>query len=116
MDTVIDPLGTPAIVFNKSGRTILNLNSGVSGSPVPIPYVSEEQIVLVTNGSSPDRFEVELPASVEIGSSIYVTKISGPYSVNVYPASGETINGITQTSGPVWPRYIKVTATDWVSF
>ena len=50
MTTVLDPLGTPTIIYSKSGKNIQNIIAS-SGSTfvnaVVIPHVSEETIVIL---------------------------------------------------------------------
>jgi hypothetical protein len=96
MTTVIDPLGSPTPVFNRSGRAIFSFAaSGDTEMGAPsIPYVSGEMIVtILTTGAipTPDR-AVKLPSGVDIGDTI---ELYSDGAADLYPASGDSIDGVS---------------------
>lgn len=89
MTTITDPAGSPAVVYNRSGTTIVNLtaNGTSSGTATVIPAASKETVAVVTTDSS--NKAVILPPSPEIGDLVKVfgaPGISAP--VSIFPPSG----------------------------
>jgi len=80
MTTVIDPLGTPSVIFNRSGTSIMTIAAGLVTSPTAndapeIPSVCGHMIVLVSTifrQGLDDSFVIRLPADAEIGDGIEV--------------------------------------------
>lgn len=97
MVTVVDPNGTPAPVYTRSGTTIQDVTANSTGgsSPTPIVSVSGHSIV-IADAFNPSNEDVELPSSVEVGDLVEVYAKTN--SVRVWAAAGDTING---TAGSV---------------
>lgn len=90
MTTIINPAGSPTIVYNKSGTTIVSVtaNGETQADATSIPRLSG---VTVANVTLPDssNLSVKLPSDAEIGD---VVEVYGP-GFNVFPESGSTIVG-----------------------
>jgi hypothetical protein len=84
MTTVVDPLGTPVVYFNKSGHAIIEMAGGDGiGSPAQIPDVSGHTIVVVTEGD-PHGY-ISLPVNADVGDSVEIYTEIGAWFV-VAPA------------------------------
>lgn len=95
MTTVIDPAGTPAPVFNRSGLAIVDVAPAFGGASAVIPGGFGHVIARVAPTGSPSAgiAQVDLPASAEIGD---VVEVHGLYqgSTWVNAPTGELfING-----------------------
>lgn len=118
MTTVIDPLGTPVVVYNKSGSVIIPLAaSGTSAlTGAPIPYVCGHQIVLVTTGVNQNA--ALLPQDAEVGDITEVVSLND--DTRVFAGGSDYLNGsangvvfIQNTRGG--GRFIKTSANGWHS-
>lgn len=125
MVTVVDPSGSPTIVYNRDGVTISSLTGGVSGSSsdaVAIVRYSQSTVVLVQTPNSNASPALSLPSDAEVGDvvevyGLYNAATTGRVTPNVYPNSGETVNfKFTSTDGIAYTfaRFRKVAATEWV--
>lgn len=97
MTTVIDPAGSPTIVYNRGGTTVTALNSAGTGQSTATPIVrySGVTVAVVTSTSSPTGQGVVLPDDPEIGDVVEVYHaghVSGSYGpFHVYPPSGWSV-------------------------
>lgn len=102
MTTVLDPLGNPTIVYNRSGRNIQYIvaNAGTAFvDAVQIPHVSEETIVFVDNSLGAGA--VYFASDFEIGDTV-VIHASNTY---VYDSAGtfnDDINGVPPYGKFIW--------------
>jgi len=116
MTTIIDPLGTPSIVYNRSGSALITMNAaGTSaGTGAAIPYVCGHTIVVAT-WVSVSNFAVVLPTGSEIGDCVEVFGTTSD-NINLFAPTGETIDGgppsVDRNKGR---RCIKVSSTSWRS-
>jgi hypothetical protein len=117
MVTVVDPNGTPAPVYTRSGTTIQSIVAAGNNSFVdatPIVAVSGWSIVMAQATDTP-AFEtgVILPSDTQIGDVVEL--YAGGYTVIVFPPTGQTINGISsQQVGPgAAVIFRKLSATEW---
>jgi hypothetical protein len=122
MTTVVDPLGTPTPIFNRSGTAIVHIDglgtSSTSGNV--IPAVCGHVIALVN--CTENNYAVRLPDDAEIGSVVeaYVDRASTFSGGTVFSQAGETIGsqsapsslGLSQ-SGGILLR--KVSDTGWMA-
>jgi hypothetical protein len=116
MTTIIDPNGTPAPVYTRSGTTIQDVIAAGNdlSTATPIVAVSGCSVVLVATVA----FEFEgviLPDDAQIGDVVEVYNVSGR-SIRVYAPTGETIHsgasmGISPGGGGSLFR--KTTASVW---
>lgn len=117
MATIIDPLGTPSIVYNKSGTVLIAMNAAGNDASTgaAIPNVSGHAIVVATWVGNSD-YAVVLPSGNDIGDII---EIFGVFvfnnTISVFPAAGETVQtgsqvDIRQDRGC---RFIKTSSTNW---
>lgn len=132
MTTVIDPVGTPFPVYNRSGTTIVEIAAAGDGTvgetpraaATPIPALSGVTIALCTvTDTDPGEFGVSLPAGAEVGDVVEVYSLNGGMIgfLQVYCATGDSINtanavvphAVTLATGAF--RFRKVTSTDWRS-
>lgn len=88
MTTVIDPLGTPSAIYNKSGTTIQEVTAvGTTGSgATQLEIVSQTSIYLVATDDG--ETAIKLPASAEIGDFLEIhLAVDGHPSVRLYDTS-----------------------------
>lgn len=97
MVTVVDPNGTPAPVYTRSGTTIQTINaSGTTsiGSTLIIAP-SGWSVVIVTVNVDPDDRAVRLPQSAPIGDVVEVYATGSGSTASVFPFSGDSIEGVS---------------------
>ena len=113
MTTVIDPLGTPSPVYNRSGTVILAVTPGATsgstqGSAIgnngtPIPSVAQETVVTVATSFSSGAWNtvVLLPSAAEIGDVVEVYTIPDVSFAQavVFPNVGESIAALPASTG-----------------
>ena len=113
MTTVIDPTGTPTIVYNRSGTTIVGLVGGdslyknpgpfvpIGNEGVDIPRLSETTILLATITTTHDgsgnvsgwNSVFRLPSAADIGDvvEVYLVSTDGANGPAIFPQVGEQI-------------------------
>jgi hypothetical protein len=122
MTTIIDPTGTPTIVYNRSGTTIVSLVGGFTpintpGSPngnagVDIPRLSETTIALITTNTVHDaggvnisgRNEVVRLPIADIGDVVEIYLVSADNQSGgpaVFPQIGEQVLSIGEPGGAI---------------
>lgn len=122
MTTIVDPSGTPAPVYNKSGLTIGTITpTGVSqGAAAPITAYASHTVLVAYNAMG-GGYAVLLPSTAEIGDVVEIHG-QGNQTFDVYPESGSSIdNGSANTplSGlgagytPYHVMLRKITTTNW---
>lgn len=115
MTTIVDPLGTPSIYYNKSGRTIVRMSAtGDSlATAAPIPHESGD-VVVVVDYSDGSNYWLVLPTSAEPGDTFAVFGLSG--GIYVALPAGETLPN-SGTEAPVQLSggriFYKASATEW---
>ena len=117
MATIIDPLGTPSVVYNLSGTVLIDMNAaGTDASTgAQIPNVCGHAIVVVTyiDGSN---HAVVMPSGNDVGDII---EVFGTFvfnnTIGVFPASGETFGTVSQVDirNDRGCRFIKTSNTSW---
>jgi hypothetical protein len=101
MTTVVDPLGTPTVIYNRSGTAIVTMmggtafNGAAGNDAPPITRVSQVTVVLVETSVVPGvgyNIYARLPADAEIGDVVEVYA-PPPQATNprVFPNVGESI-------------------------
>ncbi len=124
MTAVIDPGGTPVVIFNRSGTALVEVmaTGNSQGAAAEIPHFAGTTIVRVTPDGDPSTNRaVKLPALAEIGDIVEVypasaltpgPKVCAPSSVYM----NETLNGdVTFSLGSGFVSFRKVEADRWVS-
>jgi len=116
MTTVVDPLGTPSVTFNRSGTAIVSVLGGTHPSDIrggvgdegnPIPRVCQTTVVMGvvshSGGPPPTSFDMvlRLPDDAEIGDvvEVYVDPVSTEGSVYIFPNVGERIGSKPVSTG-----------------
>jgi hypothetical protein len=137
MTTVVDPTGTPAIVYNRSGTTIATVVGGTTSTPsfpignegIDIPRLSETTVVLGnTVPNSGNDVVFRLPTDAEIGDIVEVYYLGGGSQTPwVFPQVGDQIipssessTGTNSAAGfnigqPFGSRFRKVSSSTWVA-
>lgn len=104
MTTVVDPLGTPSVTYNRSGTSIVSViggatsgstgSTGIGNDANPIPRVSQTTVALVTTSFGPTHnILVRLPDDAEVGDVVEVYRnISSTEGPMVFPNVGEAIS------------------------
>ncbi|HXQ33234.1 MAG TPA: hypothetical protein VN843_04355 [Anaerolineales bacterium] len=121
MTTIIDPSGTPTIIFNRGGIAIVSFTAvRQAGSPPtadPIPNVSGHTIAYIAaddNGiGSP---WVALPAGADIGDcvEVYLKESATGTELTIVPATGDVIGGGGgSVSAGIGAYFRKVDSTVW---
>lgn len=133
MTTIVDPVGTPSAIYNRSGTAVVSFApaaidtsvSPIGDTATEIPRVSQTTIALVTAAS--DAFTVRLPTDAEVGDVVEVYYIPdstspGP-AVVVFPPTGEQIaakavstgtNNAASVSAGFGSIFRKVTSAVWM--
>lgn len=112
MTTVVDPLGSPSVVYNRSGTAIVGLSggatatsaagSGIGDDANPIVRVSQTTAALVLTSFGPTHnCLARLPDDAEIGDvvEVYQDPASSASSVQVFPNIGEAIGNNPVSTG-----------------
>jgi len=112
MTTVVDPLGTPAPVYNRSGTVILTVVPGaitsgdtqadaIGNDGTVIPAVAQTTVAMVlTSHPSSWNVVVTLSADAEIGDVVEVYPTPGSVTgVQVFPPVGQSISGNAASTG-----------------
>ena len=121
MTTVVDPLGTPTPIYNRSGTTIVAVNANGSDGTTATVVPVESGVTLVLCTLSSGNSDVMVPPDMEIGTVIEaynVSDTSSSQSLHFYCASGELINGYLAykgISGQSGCRFTKTDASTWRS-
>lgn len=104
MTTIVDPLGTPSVTYNRFGTAIVTVSgaatsgsiasTGVGNDANPIPRVCQTTIAMVTTSSGPTHnILVRLPDDAEVGDVVEVYRnIGSTESPMVFPNVGEAIS------------------------
>lgn len=95
MTTVVDPFGTPAPIYNRSGATIIPLTAGTTSPFAPTAIVRHTgiTIALVTTISSGDFTFVTLPDDADIGDIVEV-HCMGPVNLTVLVPTGGPLDSV----------------------
>lgn len=88
MPTIIDPDGTPVVIYNREDVTVASITAAPS-TPTAIPHHSRYTIVRV--GLPTGNWGVQLPADAEVGDVVELYAQANNTLV-VYPDSGSQIN------------------------
>lgn len=114
MATIVDPLGTPSVIYNRSGTALFTINAAGTNvsTGAAIPYVCGHAVAVATWISVSD-FVVVLPTGTEIGDCVEIFCTTTD-SITVLAPTGESVPGgslsVDKNKGC---RCIKVSSTDW---
>ena len=114
MVTIVNPTGTPTIIYNSSGKNIQSLvaNSGDAFvDSVAIAAISEFTLLVIDCSGGVGSGAVAFSSSFNIGDVVAVT-FTGGSDVKVYDYAGNYF-GAVGTPGP-YGQLIKETATNWL--
>src|SRR5712671_5260790 len=100
MTTILDPLGTPIISYNKSGKNIQNIiaNSGYAFvNAVQIAHVSEETVVFVdtSGGVGSGAVYFAFAFDFDLGDTVRIISSGGNFLV--YNSAGSPRGNLTST-------------------
>jgi hypothetical protein len=116
MTIVVDPGGTPSIIYNRDGTTISSLASAGTNQSTAAQIVrySGWDIVLVTYNAGAG---VKLPSNSEIGDIVELHLDVVGLGIECYPESGAQINFNGANSSFAFSQMLfrKVAAGSWVS-
>jgi len=95
MTTIVDPLGTPSIVYNKSGRVIIYLlpNDGTAfANAVEVPHLAEDTIVIINPPLDGDPMSgaIKFASDFELGDRVVVHTSHGGFII--YDHSGNILD------------------------
>jgi len=96
MTTVLDPFGTPTIIYNSSGKNIQNIiaNAGTAfANAVAITHVSEESVVFVDTTGGIGSGAVYFASGFDLGDTVRVISSGGAFLV--YNNSGSPRGNLT---------------------
>jgi hypothetical protein len=101
MTTVVDPLGTPIIAFNRSGKNIQSIvaNAGTAFvDAVEITHVSEETIVFVDTTGGSGSGAVYFASDFDLGDTVTLHGANG----YVYDSAGNFLDYINGYLTFIW--------------
>lgn len=117
MTTVVDPLGTPSITYNRDGVGIATEDGSVSNPTQLSSLDAGTKVYLINNSTNPGaaQMNVNLPANADVGDVCELVNIGSSSDCGAYPPSGETISGSSGRVawGPSCIVFRKTAATDW---
>jgi len=115
MTTVVDPSGSPVVIFNRSGTAIVTVTAGGTsqGTATAIPRVCGITVAVATYGAMTSN--LRLPDDAEVGDCVEVHMEGDGPAVQVYPESGATINGNSANTsvGMLHAIFRKTAAATW---
>lgn len=92
MATIVNPSGTPTIIYNRSGTTIVTVtptgNNSQAGAAA-IPRSSGRTVALCA--PSAGQNSVIMPSDAEVGDIVEVYTTSNATNLNVFPQSGGSL-------------------------
>jgi len=88
MTTVVDPGGTPDVIYNREGVTVVPLVATFP-NPAPIPHYSRCTVVRVILPTG--NYGVQLPEDAQVGDTVELYAQANN-TLAVYPESGGQIN------------------------
>jgi hypothetical protein len=103
MTTVIDPLGTPTVVYNRSGVNIQSVTANGAGSTSPsgsapvLNTVSGYNVILVTVPDA-SNVDVVLPSNSDIGDVFELHNVSTAAAIQVWPSGSMTLASLATSS------------------
>jgi hypothetical protein len=112
MTTVVDPLGSPSMIYNRSGTAIVAMaggatatsaaGSGIGDDANPIPRVCQTTVAMVLTSFGPTHNALaRLPEDAEIGDvvEVYQDPASSASSPKIFPNTGEAIGNNPVSTG-----------------
>lgn len=99
MTTVIDPLGTPSVVYNRSGIAIVEVETP-DNDPVAVPSVDVGHLIVLvsTHPVGTSTHSIDFPANREVGDVIEVHVVEGSHPVNINLPAGESEHSSSHAS------------------
>lgn len=112
MVTVVDPNGTPAPVYTRSGTTIqeITANGLTQNDATQIVAVSGWTVVVVNTPDTSNN-SVKLPDNALIGDLVEIHKAGA--SLEIFPAAGDSINSQPPNDPAAGRLFRKFTSTNW---
>ncbi len=112
MATVLDPLGSPSIFYNRSGLTIQSVAAaGTTGSgATQLILPTGHTTLMVTPSASNTGVKLPADADTEVGDLIELNNVSQSFDVTLYDAG----NNVVQPVGNGHSKIIrKIAANTW---
>lgn len=113
--TVIDPAGTPVLVFNRDGVTIDVITAAGTNQATATPITRHcgWTVVLISASGSAG---VQLPGNAEIGDLVELHGTSGTGGFLVWPAVGDQImyGGANNADSGAHILYRYISANNWL--
>lgn len=122
MTTIVNPSGTPTIVYNRNGTTIATISASgtTAASATVISIFSEKTLVLVN--TTPSDSAVQLPDDAEVGDIVEVLNNgAAANSVFVFPPSGQSLTDpgegglVTKAQYTSNASFMLVAANAWIA-
>ncbi len=112
MATVLDPLGSPSIFYNRSGLTIQSVSAaGTTGSgATQLTLPTGHTTLLVTPSSSNTGVKLPVDGDTDVGDVIEVVDNSQSFQVIVYDSGNNVVDTIGNGHGVILR---KVAASTW---
>lgn len=119
MVTVVDPTGTPTIVYTKSGSSIVELSGSgsIQSGATLIPAVTGKTVVKALGSSG--NTALILSEDFEIGDVVEVHPAESTYGVQVFPQSGGNFSSLSSNQGISMAiggskTLVKISSTEWL--
>jgi len=113
MTTVVDPVGTPTIIYNRGGTTMQSVTATgtIKANYLQLQSYSEMSVFLVTTAQS--EYGVLLPANSDVGDVVEIYRVAGSDSFHAFANGSDTINGSSSEINGTASHFLKVSSTDW---
>jgi hypothetical protein len=94
MTTIVDPGGSPSVIYSSDATTIASVTSAgtTQGNATQLVKYSAWNVVLVTSGGGTSG--VKLPSNADIGDVFEVHNAASGFGGKLYPESGAEINNL----------------------
>jgi hypothetical protein len=115
MVTIVDPVGSPSIYYNKSGQVYIDLttpNSNTFATAVKITAVAGITVVTVNRGVSQSG-SVYFDSDFQIGDRVEVVHDGTGGNISVYNSSGTLIEGLNPVGNNLYGSFILLPIGWW---
>jgi hypothetical protein len=114
LTVIVNPSGTPSIVYSEEGTTIDSLTAAGTNQSTAAPIVRYSKLtVVILSQDGLNAGGVTLPTDSEVGDVVECHAVN---AVVIYPPSGASLNGSTSNTVVIGNASFRLVAADtWYS-